>query len=374
MFEFKKLKNVELEITSKCQASCPMCIRNIQGGPVNQYLPINEWAFDDFVKIFTEEIIDQIGEFVFSGSFGDPVMNDDLPKMCEYLKSKKPNVTIRIHTNGSMRKKQWWKDLINFLPKNHQVVFALDGASQDTHVLYRVGTNFDKIISNAKEFILSGGNAAWDFISFKHNEHEVEIVRNLSTELGFQRFSVKETRRFVTDKFKVIDKKGNFKHNLEPWSGSTTDPVNRIDVDSSFEQWSKDSNISCYALDGSSIYIDANFNVVPCCIIASFLYVNYDVDLYKKFNLYDETTSVNVTGQRVKDQLYELIENKFGGLKSLNARDVGLKNIVDSDQWQTGWKESWKNNGSMVCSLMCSKSSPFISIKEQTIKLVKNPT
>jgi MoaA/NifB/PqqE/SkfB family radical SAM enzyme len=374
MFEFKKLKTVELEITNKCQASCPMCIRNIQGGPVNQYLPINEWTFKDFIKVFDDNAINQIEEFFFSGSFGDPVMNDDLQKMCEYLKQKKPTVSVKIHTNGSMRKKQWWKELINFLPDNHEVVFALDGAGQDTHVLYRIGTNFDKIISNATEFISVGGKASWNYLTFKHNEHEVETARSLSTGLGFQRFSVKDTRRFVTDKFKVIDKKGNFKHNLEPWSGSEVESVDRNKIDGSIDQWSKDSDISCYALDGSSIYIDANFNVVPCCIIASFLYVNYDVNLYQKFNLYDESTSVNVTGQRVKDQLYELIENKFGGLKSLNARDVGLKNIVDSDQWQNGWKESWKSNGSMVCSLMCSKSSPFISIKEQTIKLVKNPT
>lgn len=374
MFEFKKLKMVELEITNKCQASCPMCIRNIQGGMVNPYLKINEWSFDDFVKIFNDEAITQIEEFFFSGSFGDPVMNDDLPKMCEYLKLKKPAISLKIHTNGSMRKQQWWKDFIKFLPDNHEVVFALDGAAQDTHVLYRIGTNFDKILSNARAFIFVGGKASWNYLTFKHNEHEVEAARNLSIELGFQKFSVKDTRRFVTDKFKVIDKKGKLKYNLESWSGTDINPVARMEIDSTINRWSVDQDISCYASEGNSLYIDANFNLVPCCIIASFLYVNYDVELYKKLDLYDETTSVNVTGQKVKNQLYELIENKFGGLKSLNAKEVGIKNIINSKQWQTGWIESWKTNGSMVCGLMCSKSSPFISIKEQTIKLVKNPT
>lgn len=374
MFEFNKLKMVELEITNKCQASCPMCIRNIQGGPVNPHLKINEWSFEDFVKIFNDEAIDQIEEFFFSGSFGDPVMNDDLPKMCEYLRSKKPTVSVKIHTNGSMRKQQWWKDLIKFLPQNHEVVFALDGAAQDTHVLYRIGTNFDKIISNAKSFISEGGNASWNYLTFKHNEHEVEKARKLSIDLGFQKFSVKDTRRFVTDKFKVIDKKGKFKHNLEPWSGTEVEPVAKNKIDSTIDQWSVDSDISCYASQGNSLYIDANFNLVPCCITASFLYVNYDIGLYKKYDLFDEETSVNVTGQRVKDQLYELINNKLGGLESLNAREHGIKHIVDSQQWQSAWTESWKTNGSMVCSLMCSRSSPFISIKEQTIKLVKNLT
>lgn len=371
MFEFKKLKMVELEITNKCQASCPMCIRNIHGGVDNPYLKTNEWTLDDFTTIFNEELVHQIEEFFFCGSFGDPVLNDDLIEMCKYITLKNPTAIVKIHTNGSLRKPDWWKTLASVLPNNHEVVFALDGATQETHSLYRTGTSFDKIILNAKEFIKGGGKASWNFLRFKHNEHEVEQARSMSLDIGFEKFAVKDTRRFVTNKFPVVDKKGKFSYNLEPWSGSLVAPVNKSRVEELSNKWINDTNISCHALDAKSLYIDAHFTAVPCCIMASFLYVNYDIDLYKKYNLYDENNSVNESGDRVKNQLHNIIEKYFGGIGSLNAKTVGLKNIVTADNWQNTWSELWASNGSMVCGLMCSKSSPFIPMNDQTVKIIK---
>lgn len=38
MFNFQDLKQVHLEITTRCQASCPMCSRNYHGGLDNPNL------------------------------------------------------------------------------------------------------------------------------------------------------------------------------------------------------------------------------------------------------------------------------------------------------------------------------------------------
>ena len=35
MFSFSDLENIHLEITNRCQASCPMCSRNYHGGLEN---------------------------------------------------------------------------------------------------------------------------------------------------------------------------------------------------------------------------------------------------------------------------------------------------------------------------------------------------
>ena len=35
MFKFDQLEIVQVEITNRCQASCPMCPRNIHGGIEN---------------------------------------------------------------------------------------------------------------------------------------------------------------------------------------------------------------------------------------------------------------------------------------------------------------------------------------------------
>jgi MoaA/NifB/PqqE/SkfB family radical SAM enzyme len=55
MFQFKELNTVHLEISNRCQASCPMCPRKYHGGITNENLKIADWTFDDFEKIFDTE-------------------------------------------------------------------------------------------------------------------------------------------------------------------------------------------------------------------------------------------------------------------------------------------------------------------------------
>ena len=51
--------------------------------------------------------------------------------------SKDPKLSIVIHTNGSGKKTEWWKELYSLLrPKHDQVIFGVDGL-EDTAPLYR---------------------------------------------------------------------------------------------------------------------------------------------------------------------------------------------------------------------------------------------
>jgi len=42
MYRYSDLKTVHLEITEACNAACPMCARNINGGEDNPHLKDNE--------------------------------------------------------------------------------------------------------------------------------------------------------------------------------------------------------------------------------------------------------------------------------------------------------------------------------------------
>ena len=145
MFRFTELKQIQIEITNRCQASCPMCSRNIHGGIENPNLQLSDWTYDDFVKIFNADVLNQIEKVTFCGDFGDPIINNDLMRMCEYLKDT--NIFVTINTNGSARKPEFWSKLATVLPKNHTVEFALDGL-EDTHSLHRIGTDSNTILSN----------------------------------------------------------------------------------------------------------------------------------------------------------------------------------------------------------------------------------
>ncbi len=44
MYTYQEIKTVHLEMTDACNAACPMCARNINGGEDNPQLPNTEYV------------------------------------------------------------------------------------------------------------------------------------------------------------------------------------------------------------------------------------------------------------------------------------------------------------------------------------------
>ena len=358
MFSFEQLHTIQIEITNRCQARCPMCVRNIHGGIDNPSLVLADWTLQRFQDTFTDEVLLQIGSINFCGDYGDPIINANLIDMCYYVSNHSPSIAITISTNGSAHGTQWWTLLAKSLPKNHRVIFALDGLT-NTHSLYRIGTNYEMIIRNAKAFIDAGGIAEWMFIRFKHNEHEVETARQISKELGFTLFNTKDSKRFGK-KYPVLDRQGTIEYYLEPPSQSTIKPVEFSDL-KNYKEWKND--ISCFTLDSKELYIDANGYLMPCCLIGSFLYANYDVELYQKYGLIDET-SITSIAREVQVEVLSLID-ELGGLDSLDSKKHSIKDIMSTSIWQTLLHAKWSTHSSSTCKILCGNNGPFIKIAEQ---------
>lgn len=366
MFNFNALDKIHIEINNICQASCPMCPRNMHGGLKNPLIKNSEWTVDDFKTILVPEVLNSISELTICGNFGEPILNNDLIPMLDYFKSVAPNTQLNLFTNGSARSNAWWKKLAAVLPENHQVVFALDGF-EDTHHLYRVGTDFNKIINNAKILIGEGKNAVWSFIRFKHNQHQVEDAKKFSKELGFKSFILKDTRRFTSPQLKVVDRKGNLTHVLEQAEGSVIKFVHKKDLET-FKSWKKSTELNCFANDIKEIFIDTYHHVMPCCIQAAFLYTNYNSrEILEKYGLYEEEYASDMLGLELQKNVFDFV-NELGGFEKINAKSRGLINILESKEWNTVLKERWKSERSSCCIVMCSSDSPFISIRGQLIK------
>jgi hypothetical protein len=355
MFKFNQLDKIQIEITNRCQASCPMCPRNIHGGISNPLLKLNDWTLLDFSKIFTVEVLTQLRFINFCGDFGDPILNNELIPMCQYLAKTKPNIQVQIHTNGSARNENWWQELATSLPVNHSVVFALDGLA-DTHAVYRIGTDYNKVIDNARAFIQAGGNAEWCFIRFKHNAHQVKQAQQLSVDLGFKNFILKNSKRFSRP-FPVVDKLGQLLYNIEQPEDTPIEFVGKSQV-AGHQQWRNADKINCQSLNDKELYIDAHYLLSPCCMVGAFLYTNYDSNLLKEYNLYEED-SVLEEGALVQAQVL--------AFPKLNVLEVGLKQIVETDMWQTMWQKKWNEKSSSTCIIMCGPNSPYISTDEQKI-------
>jgi len=273
--------------------------------------------------------------------------------MCQYCKDESPDIKISIHTNGSARTIDWWKDLAKALPSNHRVVFAIDGLA-DTHSIYRVGTHFDKIIENAQAFMSAGGIAEWCFIKFKHNEHQVEEVKKYAEEKGFQLFSMKNSSRFVGKPyFEVFDKQGIPIYNIEPPSDSNMNFIS-MDIIKNYKSIVENSEINCYALEMKEIYIDAHQHVYPCCYLASTPYT------------YIREDTVEEVRYEIRNQHTKFIED-LGGFATIDVSKKSLLDIISTPVWHSIWDKYWHTDKLIMCARICGKIKEISQPRQQVI-------
>ena len=195
---------LHLELTSRCNALCPMCARTTGLDHDGELLKKR----DDLELIDTDpqmlaDMLEQMKPFLpnhvfINGNFGDPIM---YPHLMEVIKMYREAgvAQITLSTNGSAQTADWWAELATVMRKPDKVIFAIDGL-EDTNHLYRVNTTWSVIMRNAKAFISNGGLARWDFIGFAHNEHQVEEARQLADDMGFVTFRYKKSNRYVIPK------------------------------------------------------------------------------------------------------------------------------------------------------------------------------
>lgn len=348
MFKFDQLKLIHLEITNRCQASCPMCLRNINGGIENPLLKHTSWSLNDFQKVITPEVLNQIQLIYFCGTFGDPLINNDLIDMCRYSKEVNPDISIDIYTNGSLRSKSWWQEFSEALPKKHRVIFGIDGM-KDTHHLHRIGTSFDKIIDNADTFIKAGGNAEWHFLIFKHNQHQVLEAKELSEKIGFSKFQKKQSTRFVLDpKAPVVDKNKKLEYFIEPADASRLRYIDE-EIVKDWKNVVDRTTIDCKVAHTKEVYIDAHMDLYPCCWHANIPYNSIPDDLTKEVR------------EEMLRQHHEMKE-RFG---VTCTAERSIKNIVNSYEYQTLWNEYWTSNKSYVCARSCGKNVDFAQTFDQ---------
>ncbi|MFN9902498.1 MAG: hypothetical protein ACK55Z_27700, partial [bacterium] len=88
-----------------------MCARNHSGGKERSFIKNVEISFSDFKKWFPVSFLSTLTNFYSCGNYGDPAFATDCFEIYEYVRNSNPAARLAIHTNGSMRKKEWWGDL-----------------------------------------------------------------------------------------------------------------------------------------------------------------------------------------------------------------------------------------------------------------------
>jgi len=180
MYRYQEIKEVHLELTERCNAACPMCARNINGSSIlHSELDNSEIRLEDAKRIFIPDFISQLTRLHLCGNYGDSIVAKDCLEIIRYFRENNNELNILFSTNGGARSSKWWKELASILGEKGLVIFSIDGL-QDTNHIYRQNVNWKILERSFKSFISAGGKAAWSFLIFRHNEHQVEKAKELA--------------------------------------------------------------------------------------------------------------------------------------------------------------------------------------------------
>jgi MoaA/NifB/PqqE/SkfB family radical SAM enzyme len=369
-----------------------MCVRFYKNSPlVRPDLEIRQITIDKFKQYFPPDILHPVAKIMFCGVHGDPCIARDTLEICEYLlENTSMKCAIQIHTNGGMRNTEWWTKLGKIFSNRNQlnwdcwrVIFSIDGL-KDTNHLYRRNVEWDKLTANAQAFIDAGGNAAWEYLIFKHNEHQIEEAEELSKKMGFKMFIPKKALGVAYgDKLKplpAVNKEGKLEYiieaptlakhrNVEHPTGTleTTyqefkvedyrklkisksnenyqDKVNIVYDQLKSYSWEKLDNceIKCKAgkdWGAKEIFIDSDGKILPCCYIG---------------------TQLNGTHTDLKSlQLHKHINDY--GWDNFDLNKHTIKEIIDAGHLDRVFADSWTKDsvrsGKMAyCSEICGEES-----------------
>lgn len=344
---FTTVREIHAEITSHCNAACPMCARNNLGGKVLEDLELSSWSAEDAYRVFDSRF-HNLRNVLFCGTHGDPAANPQAPLIIEKLKQIHPKCTVEFYSNGSIRNPNWWSQLAQRMQTRGDSdhyrttdigIFSIDGLG-DTNHIYRRNTSFDKIIANAEAFIQAGGIARWDYLVFKHNEHQIEEAQELSKKLGFKHFRLRKTSRFRyspdgPNRFTVLKNDGTHDYYLYP--PKFVENINAA------THAPTDKKISClYRDEFKRLYVDFKTRVHACCFLSAALLSN--------------------SGKVFTDTVKHAVDPYPNNFNSLRHND--WESIFNENWFRNDLVDSWKNleQSPLQCQRTCAhKVSPITS-------------
>jgi len=361
-FDFATIDEYQIELTSYCNAACPQCPRNLNGTGINPYMPLTHLPRVTIDHAFSTELCQRLRQVFFCGSYGDPIMHPDFLEILRDFRSKSPTLWLYIHTNGGIHDPEYWTEIARIMNGHGQIDFGIDGLADTLH-LYRKNVKYNNVIANAQAFINAGGRAQWNFIVFKHNEYQIDLVKQYGKAMGFHNVLIRKTGRFLNhatmtemDSWPVA----NADYVLEPpqqeqYKNRSMQYLPELKKQYiNIKQYFDTTPIQCDALKGNKVAINAEGTVLPC----NFFNHNLYDARFRDGRLPGAHSLSMVNG---KNQVREFLESY--GLDNLNILHNTLPEIFANNFWQDLVASFSNHNRLFECAMTCG--SKFTKVWDQ---------
>jgi MoaA/NifB/PqqE/SkfB family radical SAM enzyme len=175
-----------LEVNNICNLHCPFCLT---GKEKNTDRPRRNMTLSEMIK--TIEEVSRYLYFIQLYNWGEPLLNKDLFDFINYVHQRR--IFTMVSSNMNFVKSETAERIVT--SGLDYFIAAIDGFSARSYAEYRRGGNFENVINNLKEVLSLRKKAGkswpfveWQYVVFKHNQHEIEGARRFAHGIGVDYF------------------------------------------------------------------------------------------------------------------------------------------------------------------------------------------
>jgi len=120
---------------------------------------------------------------------GESFLNPEIDKITGYLSSK--GIFLSVSTNGTLTPERYIKTVKNGLD---ELIFAIDGATPETHEKYRIGSKFHKIMETLSQVVKirpRKTKIGVQYLVTRYNENEIGIMKEKLKKINVDFFHLK---------------------------------------------------------------------------------------------------------------------------------------------------------------------------------------
>jgi len=243
-----------IETGNICNLRCPLCPTGAQDATMKKGF-MEPVLFEKIINHFKDNLTS-----INLYSWGEPLLNPYLVPMIKYAKESKENIRIVTSTNLNIKSDKLLSELVN--SGIDEIIISCDGLTQETYCKYRVGGDY--FLVSLQRQRKNKTKIIWNFLVFRHNEHEVEEAKRLAVSLGIE-LRLGKMRTYMKDEI------------LKPHSESIRKYKDWIPDAAEYSAYDKEKEITKKSIKTcrkpwQEISINWDGCVFPCCAVYGDMY------------------------------------------------------------------------------------------------------